>query len=136
MTTVDLQGLADGRPDLNLRLESGDVIEVPRAGSYYVGGEVVRPGSYPLKSRTTLDQATVAAGGFRAVADHDDVRLYRTTADGQREVLNFSFNDFEKGTAAPEVRPNDVILVGKSNLKAFFQTVLEFVRFGVGASVP
>jgi len=45
-------------------------------------------------------------------------------------------NDFEKGSNAPEVRSNDVIIVGKSGLKFVFYTVLEFVRFGVGASIP
>jgi polysaccharide biosynthesis/export protein len=136
MTAIDLQGLADGRPELNLMLHAGDVVEIPRAGSYYVGGEVHRPGSYVLKARTTLDQATVAAGGIKSVADFGDVRVYRTTADGQRQVLTYSFKDFEKGVSPPEVRPNDVILVGKSGLKAFLYGVLDFVRFGFGASVP
>jgi polysaccharide biosynthesis/export protein len=136
MTAIDLEGLADGRPELNLVLHAGDVVEIPRAGSYYVGGEVHRPGSYVLKTRTTLDQATVAAGGIKSVADFGDVRVYRTTADGQRQVLTYSFKDFEKGISPPEVRPADVILVGKSGLKAFLYGVLDFVRFGFGASVP
>jgi polysaccharide biosynthesis/export protein len=136
ITAVDLQGLAKGRPEFNLRLESGDVVEIPRAGSFYVGGEIAKPGSYTLKSHTTIEQATVAAGGVKVVADRDDIRLYRTRPDGQREMLTYSLNDFEKGVHAPEVRANDVIIVGKSGVKAFFYTFLEFVRFGVGASIP
>jgi polysaccharide biosynthesis/export protein len=133
---VDLAGLAKGRPEFNLRLESGDVVEIPRAGSFYVGGEVTKPGSYQLKTHTTVEQATMAAGGIKPVADRDDIRLYRTRPDGQREVLTYSLNEFEKGVQAPEVRSDDVIIVGKSGMKAFFYTVLEFVRFGVGASIP
>jgi polysaccharide biosynthesis/export protein len=136
ITAIDLAGLAEGRPEFNRSLQSGDVVEIPRAGSFYVGGEVTRPGSYPLKSHTTVEQATVAAGGVKPVADRDDIRLYRTRPDGQREVLTYSLNDFEKGSNAPEVRSNDVIIVGKSGLKFVFYTLLEFVRFGVGASIP
>jgi polysaccharide biosynthesis/export protein len=136
ITAVDLEGLARGRPEFNLRLESGDVVEIPRAGSFYVGGEVQKPGSFSLKSHTTVEQATVAAGGVKPVADRDDIRLYRTGPDGQREVLTYSLNEFEKGVHAPEVRASDVIIVGKSGIKAFFYAFLDFVRFGVGASIP
>jgi polysaccharide export outer membrane protein len=101
-----------------------------------VGGEVQKPGSFVLKSHTTVEQATVAAGGLKQVADRDDIRLYRTGPDGQREVLTYSLNEFEKGAQAPEVRASDVIIVGRSGLKFAFYTFLEFVRFGIGATVP
>jgi hypothetical protein len=83
-----------------------------------------------------VKQATVVAGGMSKVADHDDVRLYRVRPDGQREIFTYSFNDFEKGGVAPDVQAHDVILVGKSGGKAVFYTILDFVRFGVGASIP
>jgi polysaccharide export outer membrane protein len=134
MTTIDLQSLVAGRQELNLPLQAGDVIEVPRAGSFYVGGEVNRPGSFLLKSRTTLDQAPVVAGGVKEHADWDDVRVYRTRGDGTREVLTFSLNEFEKGEPAPEIQANDVVIVGKSGLKAFLYAVRDIFKFGVGAS--
>lgn len=136
MTTIDLQSLAAGRQELNLPLQAGDVVEAPRAGSFYVGGEVNRPGPFLLKSPTTIDQAPVVAGGVKDAADWDDIRLYRMRGDGTREVLTFSLNTFEKGTAAPEIRANDVIVVGKSNVKAVLYGVRDFLRFGVGATVP
>jgi polysaccharide biosynthesis/export protein len=136
MTAVDLGALVGGQEDLNLPLQPGDVIDVPRAGSYYVGGEVQRPGSFLLKSRTTVDQAIVAAGGVKDVADWDDVRLYRAGSGGQRDVSRFSVNDFENGKPAPEVRKEDVIIVGKSGTKAFFYGVRDFFRFAWGASLP
>src|SRR5207245_4400808 len=69
MTAVDLESLAGGKRELNLPLQAGDVIEVPRAGSFYVGGEVNRSGSFLLKARTTLDQVPAVAGGVKDVAD-------------------------------------------------------------------
>ncbi len=134
MTVIDLESLVAGREELNLPLQAGDVVEVPRAGTYYVGGEVNRPGSFPLRSRTTLDQAPVAAGGVRDVADRDDIRLYRTRPDGSREVRRFSLKDFEAGRPAPELQANDIVIVGKSEGKAFLYAVRDFFRFGIGAS--
>jgi polysaccharide export outer membrane protein len=131
MTTIDLQSLIAGTHELNLPLMPGDVIEVPKAASYYVGGEVNRAGSIALKARTTLDQAPHAAGGVRDAADWDDIRLYRTRADGTREVHKYSLNDFEKGQQAPELQANDVVIVGKSGVKAFLYGVRDFVKFGI-----
>jgi polysaccharide export outer membrane protein len=138
MTTIDLQSLVAGRQEFNLPLQAGDVIEVPRAGTFYVGGEVNRPGSFPLRSRTTLDQAPVVAGGVKDAADWDDLRVYRKRPDGTRGVLLFSLNDFEKGKPAPELQANDVVVVGKSYVKTFLYAVRDIFKFGVGAtaSVP
>ena len=136
MTAIDLEALADGKEELNLPLQSGDVINLPRAGSYYVGGAVEKPGSFLLKSRTTVEQAIVAAGGVKEVADWDDVRLYRLGAGGKREVFTYSLNDFEGGKSAPEVRQGDVVVVGKSAVKAFAYGVRDFLKFGVYSSVP
>jgi polysaccharide biosynthesis/export protein len=136
MVAIDLEALTAGQAELNLPLLSGDVIHVPWAGSYYIGGEVARPGSFLLKSRTTLDQAIVAAGGVKNVADWDDIRLYRPTDNGEPEVLQFSLNEFQNGKLAPEIRKNDVIVVGTSQGKAILYGLRDFFRFSWGASLP
>jgi polysaccharide export outer membrane protein len=136
MVAIDLEALTAGQAELNLPLLSGDVIQVPWAGSYYVGGEVERPGSFILKSRTTLDQALVASGGVKNIADWDDIRLYRPTDTGEPEVLHFSLNELQNGKPAPEIRKNDVIMVGKSQGKVILYGLRDFFRFGWGASIP
>ena len=136
MTVVDLATLASGRQELNLPLQAGDVVEVPRAGTFYVGGEVQKPGPFPLKGRTTLDQAAVAAGGVSPAADWDDVRLYRSRPDGTKEVTKYSMNDFENGQSGPELQANDVVIVGKSAGKAVLYGVRDFFKFGIGMSLP
>ena len=130
MVPIDLEVLAGGRDELNVALEAGDVIHVPRAGSYYVGGSVERPGSFFLKGKTTTEQAIMAAGGPKNVADWDDVRVYRTKPGGDREILTFSLNEFEKGNGqkVPELQKNDVVVIGKSGSKAFWFGLMEFVR--------
>jgi polysaccharide export outer membrane protein len=136
MVAIDLESLVSGQAELNLPLQASDVIHAPWAGSFYVGGEVQRPGSFLLKSRTTLDQAIVAAGGVKELADWDDIRLYRSTGHGEPEVQPFSLNAFEKGEPPPELRKNDVVIVGKSEGKAILYGLRDFFRFGWGASVP
>src|SRR2546427_12275649 len=128
MTVIDLATLASGRQELNLPLQAGDVVEVPRAGAFYVGGAVQKPGPLPLKGRTTLDQAAMAAGGVSPAADWDDVRLYRSRPDGTKEVTEYSINDFENGQAVPDLQANDVVIVGKSAGKAVLYGVLDFFQ--------
>jgi polysaccharide export outer membrane protein len=137
MTAIDLEAIANGNEELNVPLEAGDVIQVPRAGSVYVGGQVARPGSVPLKGKTTVYQAILAAGGPTNIAALGDVRHYRTRPDGQVGVTALDLDEFEAGKGAPEVQKNDVIIVGKNSIKAFVYGTLELFSgvFGVGVGL-
>jgi polysaccharide export outer membrane protein len=137
MTTIDLEAIANGNEELNVPLEAGDVIQVPRAGSVYVGGSVARPGSIQLKGTTTVHQAIVSAGGASNVAALADVRLYRKKPDGQVEITTLDLDQFEAGKDAPVVQKNDVIIVGKSAIKAFLWGTYDLFRgvFGVGVGL-
>jgi polysaccharide biosynthesis/export protein len=134
MAPIDLSELVDGREDLNVALRSGDVVHVPRAGSVYVGGSVERPGSFLLRGKTTVQQAILAAGGVKDVADWSDVRLYRKAPSGEVEVTTYDIDAFEKGKPAPELQRNDVVVVGKSAGKAFFYGVIDFFRGALGVA--
>jgi polysaccharide biosynthesis/export protein len=139
MIAIDLESVTRDGADLNLPLQAGDVIHVPRAGSFYVGGDVVRPGAFVLKGKTSLHQAIVSAGGVKPTADWNDVRVYRPRGDGQSEVLKFSLKALEKapGSSGVHIQKNDVVIVGNSALKSVATWFLSnFVRFGIGASIP
>jgi polysaccharide export outer membrane protein len=137
MVPIDLEALARGRDELNIALEPGDVIHVPRAGSFYVGGSVEKPGSFLLRGRTTVEQGILAAGGPKDVAALEDVRIYRGKPSGEQEIIEFNLNAFEKGQSgqsAPELQKNDVVIVGKSAGKAFWYGFLDFFKGVVGVS--
>jgi len=136
MAPIDLSELADGRDDLNVALRSGDVVHVPRAGSVYVGGSVERPGSFLVRGKTTIQQAIVAAGGVKDVADWSDVRLYRKRPSGEVEVTSYDIDAFEQGKPAPELQRNDVVVVGKHAGKAFFYGFIDFFRGALGVAKP
>lgn len=134
MTPIDLAAIADGREELNVMLQPGDVVHVPRAGSFYVGGSVERAGSFVLRGRTTVHQAILAAGGVRDVADWSDVRLYRRDPSGQVSVSSYNLEKFEEGTPAPELQRNDVVVIGKHPGKAFFYGFLDFFKGALGVA--
>lgn len=134
MVPIDLQELADGRDELNIPLRPGDVIHVPRAGSFYVGGSVERPGSVVLKGKTTLQQGLLAAGGVKNVADWTDVRLYRRAPSGEVEVTKIDLNAVEEGKPSPELRKNDVVIVGIHGGKAVFFGFLDFFKGALGVA--
>jgi polysaccharide biosynthesis/export protein len=134
MAPIDLSELADGREDLNVALRSGDVVHVPRAGSVYVGGTVERPGSFLLRGKTTVQQAILAAGGVKDVADWSDVRLYRKAPSGEVEVTSYDLEAFEQGKPAPELQRNDVVVVGKHAGKAFFYGFIDFFKGALGVA--
>lgn len=137
MTAIDLEAMTKGSEELNVQLEAGDVIQVPRAGSIYVGGSVLRPGPIPLKGKTTVHQAILAAGGASNVAALADVRLYRTQPDGKINIMPLDLNEFEAGSGSPDLQKQDVVIVGKSAIKAFFYGVYDLFRgmFGVGVGL-
>lgn len=137
MTEINLEEmLINGQEELTAPLQAGDVIHVPKAGSFFVGGAVTRPGAYPLKGRdVTVDQAIIEAGGVTRVADFDGVKIFREIKGQRKQVVEVSLNEIEQGKKGPLVMKNDVILVSSHGGKSAWFGFLEFIRFSVGASV-
>jgi polysaccharide export outer membrane protein len=125
--------LVDGKEELNVPLQAGDVVHVPKAGSVFVGGSVQRPGAYFLKGRAvTVEQAIIEAGGVSHVADFENVKIFRERGGHRKEIIEVNLSEIEQGKKGPLVMKNDVILVGKHGLKAFWFGFLDFIRIGVG----
>jgi polysaccharide export outer membrane protein len=54
---------------------------------YFISGEVLRPGSYPLVVPTTILEALAVAGGFREYADRKKILILRGP---KRYTFNYS----------------------------------------------
>ncbi len=134
---IDLDKLVDGGQDLNLPLHSGDVIQVPRAGSVYVGGAVEKRQSLEIRGALSVEQAIVAAGGLTEVADGRNVWIYRRTADGRREIIQVDLQPIAEGRPGPLLKKDDVVIVGTDGAKAFMVGFRDFFQglVGVGVSV-
>lgn len=67
-------------------------VQAVRSKRYYVSGEVMRPGAYPLVVPTTVFEALTLAGGFREFANTKKITIIRGS-----ERLKFNYKDVVKG---------------------------------------
>ncbi|MGB5620454.1 MAG: polysaccharide biosynthesis/export family protein [Desulfobacterales bacterium] len=117
---VDLDRLIkEGNVELNIRLNGGDVLFVPEAGVYFVDGAVKRPGAYPIKHQTVVQEGLVEAGGFESYAKKDILKLVRMTESGQRQIIDLDLNETDSREMA--LKDRDIIIVGESALGALFK---------------
>jgi polysaccharide export outer membrane protein len=98
--------LQNGRADLDVSVENGDIIYVDRAPSFYMYGEVQRPGQLRLERGMTLMQALAQAGGLTARGTQRGIRVHRKDAAGVVQILELKIND--------PVQRDDVIYVRES----------------------
>ena len=123
---IDLDDLlVKGDMSLNLFLRHGDIINVPAAGKVFVGGEVVKPGGFPIVKKLTVSQAIAMAEGLKPKAKASETRIFRYSGkDGGKEVLTANITEIQNGKAEDlYLKENDVIVVPMSGVKAF---LLEF----------
>lgn len=139
---IDLEELlVKGNLTLNLPLMHGDVINVPVGGKVFVGGEVKRPGGFPLKGeRMTVSQAIVLAGGLETEANGSKTKIFRhSTEKGTgKEILSVNVYAIQKGQEEdPYLKENDIIIVPRSGVKGFFVEFRETLRsvFTIGYAV-
>jgi len=89
-------------------LESGDSILVPPVGPQVtVSGAVRRPGIYELRTEQTLDQVLDLAGGVPVSGELRKIRVQRTEAHEQKEMVSV------------EVPPNSTIQAAEASFKNF-----------------
>jgi polysaccharide export outer membrane protein len=109
---VDLDRLIkEGRTELNVEINGGDVIFVPEAGNFFVDGAVRRPGSYPIRSKMVLGEALVAAGGTTPYAIKDSLVLIRYFKDAGRKAIELEYNPKNQEM---EIQDRDIIVVRSS----------------------
>lgn len=114
---VPVRQLLAGEARYNLVIRPGDVIRVPTPpqGNIYLGGEVLRPGTYnlPFSGQLTVKQAVIAAGGLNALAIPERVDLIRRVSEDREAVVRLNLRAIFEGTE-PDLflKPEDIINVG------------------------
>jgi polysaccharide export outer membrane protein len=96
----DLQSGAIGATNIDLR--DGDTIYVARAELVYVFGQVKTPGSYSIKTDTTVLQALSLAGGVMPNGAMNRARIIRMV-NGEKKELRVELTD--------GVQPGDTVMV-------------------------
>jgi len=112
---VDLdQLIKKGNVELNIRLNGGDVLFVPEAGVFFVDGAVRRPGSYPIKHKTVVQEGLIEAGGFESSAKKEKIKLVRVTENGERKIIDLDLN--ETSSNEMPLKDRDILIVGEGAL--------------------
>ncbi|HWU03910.1 MAG TPA: polysaccharide biosynthesis/export family protein [Novosphingobium sp.] len=101
--------LGDVQEEIRQRLAAGYLkdprvaIEVGNFRSFYVLGEVNKPGEYPYRTNLTLDQAVATAGGYSYRANKRKIALHHS--GGQEEQVALGKN----GTI--NLQPGDTVRI-------------------------
>lgn len=131
--SVNLDQLRDGsRPELNLQLQGGDVLYVPRrqGKTFYIIGDVRNPGAYimPRRSGVSAAQAIVYAGGPLMTAKNSSGFLMRHDEQGVRQAFPIDFTAIIKGKK-PDIplQADDIIFIPTSAVKTIGVGMLNLV---------
>ena len=115
---LSLEKIQAGDPSENTRVQSQDIVIVSKAQaySYFIFGEVKKPGAYTLDKDTNLLEGITVAGGFTDKAAPGRTRVIRSTPQGQ-QVIEVDMNDIlRRGREAKTVmlQESDVVVVPES----------------------
>lgn len=90
------------------------IVEQINSQNFNILGQVVKPGSYPLTSETTVLDAIARAGGFRDFAKQKGVYVLRHASKGSEVRIPFNYKDVIKGKNSAQniqIQPNDTVVV-------------------------
>ncbi len=110
----------EGKSELNIGINGGDVIFVPEAGLYYVDGAVRKPGEYHIKENLSVRKALLSAGGLATYANKKDLVLMRKTENGNREEIKIDLQNDIKTAEETIIKDGDIIFVNASFWGKFF----------------
>ena len=104
-----------------IQLKPGETVLVSRCGVVYVGGNVGRPGAYPLcdSNHTTMSEVIALAQGIKPNSYGQRTLLFRTTETGTRLVEKVKVEAVLRGKGTDiTLQPDDIIFIPPSSLKA------------------
>lgn len=102
--------------DRAFKIQNGDTVLVPKGNTFFVFGEVKKPGAYQLDKETNILEGITIAGGFTDKAAPSRTRVIRKSAKGE-QVINIDMNDIiKRGQREKAIRlhENDVVVVPES----------------------
>jgi len=100
---VNWRDLQTGKA-MDMNLQDGDVIFVPKAQTFFIQGYVRNGGSYVLEPGTTIEQAIALAGGLTERGTNRGIKATRLV-NGKTVTVELKLSD--------KVQPGDVISIGQ-----------------------
>jgi len=99
---IDLQDLQAGNVALNLTLLDGDTVNIPKAQSVFVTGQVKQPGAYAVERNMTVLQVLSLAGGLTDRGADSRVKIQRMVKGKLKDI---------KAKLTDLVEPGDTVIV-------------------------
>jgi polysaccharide export outer membrane protein len=129
MITIDSEDLNEnGITDLNIPIYANDVINVLRAGSIFVVGEVVHPNEFVLRNgkNVTVIQAVGLGSGFTRDAKKKEASVIRVHRDGSREEIPVNVEKILQGAAPDlELASGDILFIPANRVKSALNRTLD-----------
>lgn len=128
--------LRQGDTNFNIVVRHQDFIRIDPGpvGFFYLGGHVVRPGTYALQGEEiTLTQALVSAGELDPLAWPTRCEIRRRIDGDREEITQWNLERIVNGLD-PDlfIKPNDVIRVGTHAMAPFLATIRNSFRLTYG----
>ena len=101
-TRINIRDLQSGKLSLNIALQPGDTVFVPKAETFFVSGQVRSPGSFVYEPGIRVLQAIALAGGLTDRGSDRGIKILRQV-DGVEISINAKTADL--------VKPGDTIVV-------------------------
>lgn len=98
---LDIRELATGSADQDPFVKPGDKLFVPKAETFYIYGQIARPGTLKIDTGMDLRRAIAAAGGLTTMGSEKKVKVIR---DGK---------EIKKYDLTGPIKNGDVIHVGE-----------------------
>ncbi|RJQ18359.1 MAG: hypothetical protein C4560_07375, partial [Nitrospiraceae bacterium] len=113
---IDLKGMIEGRGETDMLIQPDDILIVERNKTFFIYGEVNRPGEFALEKDMTVTRAISAAGGIRNDGLYGKVKLRRKQEDGSyRDVVVDLKGTIEgRGETDMLIEPDDILIVERN----------------------
>lgn len=98
---LDIRKLATGTTEEDPFVKPGDKLFVPKAETFYIYGQIARPGTLKIDTGMDLRRAIAAAGGLTTMGSEKKIKI---TRDGK---------DIKKFPLSGAIKNGDVIYVGE-----------------------
>jgi polysaccharide biosynthesis/export protein len=130
LTPLALENILKNKLKNNYKDESLDVTvavlnapkEIPEDDlkpKVFITGEIIKPGSYVVRQKTTLMQAIALAGGIGPFAAKNRIQVRRKGPGGDETIFMFNYRAYEAGNDLEgniTLRAGDVIMVPERRL--------------------
>jgi polysaccharide export outer membrane protein len=101
---VNLKDLQMGRAGRDLQLQDGDLINIPKALTFFITGQIRNSGALVWDSAMTVQQAIALAGGLTDRGSNRRIKADRIMPDGKVKEVSLQLED--------RVQANDTIKIG------------------------